>query len=46
VIADASGIDVPRLLSSLGSAVKRVGPGERPRSDPRAERRSAAADDG
>ena len=26
VIADASGLDVPRLLSSLGSAVRRVGP--------------------
>jgi transcriptional regulator with XRE-family HTH domain len=46
VIADASGLDVPHLLSSLGPAVKRVGPGERARSDPRAERRSAAADDG
>jgi len=26
VIADASGLDVPTLLSSLGEAVKRVGP--------------------
>jgi transcriptional regulator with XRE-family HTH domain len=26
VIADASGLDVPSLLSSLGEAVKRVGP--------------------
>jgi transcriptional regulator with XRE-family HTH domain len=28
VIADASGLDVPRLLASLGPAVRRVGPGE------------------
>jgi hypothetical protein len=46
VIADASGLDVPRLLSSLGQAVKRVGPGEGAVPEPRAERRSAAADDG
>jgi transcriptional regulator with XRE-family HTH domain len=34
VIADASGLDVPRLLSSLGPAVRRVGPTERASSEP------------
>lgn len=46
VIADASGLDVPHLLTSLGPAVRRVGPGDADTSDAKRERRSAAADDG
>jgi hypothetical protein len=46
VIADASGLDVSRLLSSLGSAVRRVGPSGTATSEGNRERRSAAADDG